>query len=238
MSPPITIRRSGPDDGEAVTKLLAATYPVLMAPAYETDILSRALPLMVRANPVLLATDSFHLAAIPGRIIGCGGWTPERPGTGEIEPGLGHIRHFAVHPAWGGRGIGRALFEACREQARDRGIDVFECYASLNAEPFSRALGFIRLSRRDIAMGGVVRFPSMWMHCRLRPIPAGPDQLASVVVPHPRPGRTRDGGSIITRAAPAGPATPGRAAAPSFPWRSASRPPRRWSRPRPPWPGP
>ncbi|MFH6785891.1 MULTISPECIES: GNAT family N-acetyltransferase [Methylobacterium] len=167
MSRPIAIRRSGPDDGAAVTALPAATYPILMAPAYETATLSRALPLMVRANPVLLASGSFHVAGVPGQIVGCGGWTPERPGTGEVEPGLGHIRHFAVHPASGGCGIGRALFEACREQARARGVEAFECYASLNAEPFYRALGFTKLAPRDIAMGDGVQFPAVWMQCRL-----------------------------------------------------------------------
>jgi N-acetylglutamate synthase-like GNAT family acetyltransferase len=167
MPLPFTIRRADLTDAEAVTTLLSASYPVLMAAAYEVDVLVRALPLMVRANPVLLASGSFHLAETPGDVVGCGGWTPERPGTGEVEPGLGHIRHFAVDPGWTGRGVGRSLFEACRAQARSRGVSVFECYASLNAQPFYQALGFSGLERREIAMGDAVRFPAVLMRCRL-----------------------------------------------------------------------
>ncbi|KMO44724.1 hypothetical protein VQ03_01775 [Methylobacterium tarhaniae] len=167
MPAPLTLRLADPEDGAAITALLAATYPVLMAAAYDTGILSRALPLMARANPALLASGSVHLAEASDQIIGCGGWTPQRPGTGGVEPGLGHLRHFAVHPASRGCGIGRALFGACRDQARGRGVDAFECYASLAAEPFYRALGFTPLALREIAMGDRIRFPAVWMRCRL-----------------------------------------------------------------------
>ncbi|GJD63816.1 GNAT family N-acetyltransferase [Methylobacterium frigidaeris] len=156
------------DDGDAVTAVLAASYPVLMAASYEADTLTWALPLMVRANPALLASGRFHLAEVPDGIVGVGGWTPERPGTGEIEPGLGHVRHFAVHPAWIGRGVGRRVFAACRSQAQGGGVSAFECYASLNAEPFYRALGFREFGRREIPLGGgAVGFPAVLMRCRL-----------------------------------------------------------------------
>lgn len=168
MLPPIAVRIARSDDAEAVTAVLAASYPVLMAASYEADTLEAALPLMIRANPALLASGRFHLAEVSGGVVGVGGWTPERPGTGEIELGLGHIRHFAVHPAWISRGIGRSLFAACRAQARDGGVSAFECYASLNAEPFYRALGFREFGRREILMGGAVGFPVVLMRCRLR----------------------------------------------------------------------
>ncbi|AWB25603.1 GNAT family N-acetyltransferase [Methylobacterium currus] len=163
----ITIRPARPDDGDAVTAVLSASYPVLRAASYEADTLARALPLMVRANPTLLASGSFHLAKRLDSVVGVGGWTPERPGTGEIEPGLGHIRHFAVHPAWTGCGVGRSLFSACRAHAQECGVPAFECYASLNAEPFYRALGFRAFGRREIPMGGTAAFPAVLMRCRL-----------------------------------------------------------------------
>ncbi len=166
MSARITIRIAHPSDEDAVTAVLAASYPVLMAGSYDAETLRRALPRMVRANPALLACGSFHLAEMSGDVVGVGGWTPERPGTGEVEPGLGHVRHFAVHPASIGCGIGRRLFAACRAQADDKGVSAFECYASLNAEPFYRALGFSAFGRRAIPMGDTITFPAVLMRYR------------------------------------------------------------------------
>ncbi|WP_288586085.1 GNAT family N-acetyltransferase [uncultured Methylobacterium sp.] len=166
MSQKVAVRSARSSDADAVTAVLTASSPVLMTSSYDAAMLARALPLMVRANPALLASGSFHLAEVSGEVVGVGGWTPERPGTGEVEPGLGHIRHFAVHPARTGRGVGRSLFVGCRSQAGDRGFCVFECYSSLNAEPFYRALGFHALERREIPMGDTVRFPAVLMRCR------------------------------------------------------------------------
>jgi len=102
-----------------------------------------------------------------GGVASCGGWTLERPGDGGIEPGLGHIRHFAVHPEWTRMGIGRALFEACAAAARAQDVRRLECYASLNAVAFYRALGFKPVREVDIAMSEAVVFPSMVMEARI-----------------------------------------------------------------------
>jgi GNAT superfamily N-acetyltransferase len=84
-----------------------------MKAGYDAFFLSAALPLMTRANPTLLQSGTYYLSETQdGTIIGCGGWTFERPGGGEVVPGLVHIRHFATHPDWIGRGIGTALVRA------------------------------------------------------------------------------------------------------------------------------
>ena len=38
------------------------------------------------------------------RILACGGWSLHRPGSREVIAGLGHLRHFAVHPDCIGKG--------------------------------------------------------------------------------------------------------------------------------------
>ncbi|MGZ8336264.1 MAG: hypothetical protein ACXWU1_06345, partial [Allosphingosinicella sp.] len=114
----ITVRVAGPEDAAAVGRILVASYPALMAGAYEPELLARALPMIVRPHPRLLAGGTYYLAkaaAAPerrgGLPIGCGGWSRERPGTSQTEPGLAHIRHFATHGDWIGRGVGRALYQ-------------------------------------------------------------------------------------------------------------------------------
>ena len=163
-SPEITIRVAVPEDEPEVTALFRDCYPVLMAEAYRPQVLEAALPLMARANPALLASGRFYLAhESGGAAIGCGGWSFERPGTGELVPGFGHIRHFATHTGWTGKGVARAVYGQCEAAARAAGLAAFECYSSLNAEGFYAAMGFERIKPFDIPMTPEVVLPSILM---------------------------------------------------------------------------
>jgi GNAT superfamily N-acetyltransferase len=166
------VRTAQPSDAPAVSDLLAASYPVLLASDYEPDLLADALPHMTRANPALLASGTYYVVEVqdtPGLLVGCGGWTLERPGAPEerVDPTHGHIRHFATHPAWIHRGVGRALFGRCVADARTIGVRIFECYATTVAEPFYRALGFKTVNHMVVLMGDGLAFPSVHMLCDL-----------------------------------------------------------------------
>jgi GNAT superfamily N-acetyltransferase len=164
----VLIRSAIPDDAGLVDALLAASYPALMAPAYDRITLAAALPLMTRANPDLLESGTFYVAQTrEGMIIGCGGWTRARPGSGDIEPGLAHIRHFATHPRHVGRGIGRAIYNRCHSEARIADMVRFECYSSLNAEPFYAAVGFAPVRKMEICLADRVIFPCVLMSRQL-----------------------------------------------------------------------
>lgn len=54
-----------------------------------------------------------------------------------------------VDPVRGGLGIGKRLLAALEDVARERGISSLRLSASLNAEPFYRAAGFVAL-REDL----------------------------------------------------------------------------------------
>lgn len=163
------IRVAGLDDAAAVTALLEASYPVLMRPAYEEATLAAALALMTTANPELLASGSYYLAAShSGQVIGCGGWTRETPGSGTVRNQVAHIRHFATHPAWTGRGIGRSIYERCESEARRAAITEFECYSSLNAARFYAALGFATVGPIEVQIRAGVTLPSVLMRRQIR----------------------------------------------------------------------
>jgi len=165
----ISIHVASLGDAAAVTEVLEASYPHLMSAAYERKILARALPLMTRANPKLLSSGTYFIARWDGDVVaGCGGWTPERPGTTEVEPGIGHIRHFATRADHTGRGIGRGIFDRCEAQARAAGIAVFECYASINAVPFYTSLGFAAVEEIELSLGIDVRLKSIHMRRSLQ----------------------------------------------------------------------
>lgn len=158
------VRVSNLDDCDLVSSLLRASYPKLMRSAYDPMLLEKVLPRMTVAQPGLLESGTYYVAeSSNGEIIGCGGWTRERPGTNEIKESVGHIRHFGVHPDWTRCGVGKALYARCELDAKDAGVSQFECYSSLNGEEFYSALGFRRLAQFDLYLFDGIHFPSVHM---------------------------------------------------------------------------
>lgn len=151
----LQLRVAGAPDASSVRKVLVASYPVLMAGAYDEALLARALPLMTEPNPRLLASGTYYLAEIGGEPVGCGGWTPEEPGSESFVPGVAHIRHFGVCEHFVGRGVGRALYDRCAANARESGMRRLECYSSLNGEAFYSRLGFAVGASDRSAHGGI-----------------------------------------------------------------------------------
>lgn len=165
-SPAFILRVAAPADEAAATALITACYENLMSADYAPDVLAVALPLITYANPALLTSGTYYVAETKdGGLIGCGGWTAERPGTGDVEPGLGHIRHFATHPDFIRMGVARQIIERCKTDARARDITTFECYSSLTAESFYRACGFESIGPIDIPITETCLFPSVHMRC-------------------------------------------------------------------------
>jgi GNAT superfamily N-acetyltransferase len=159
----ILVRVAAIGDAAAIERVLLASYPALMAGAYDEALLSRALPAMTRANPKLLSAGTYYLVLIADEPVGCGGWTPDEPGTGRLEAGTAHIRHFGVDASRAGRGIGRHLYERCRVDAAKAGVRRFECFSSLNGVAFYRALGFEEIEAIAVPMGPGLLFPSVRM---------------------------------------------------------------------------
>lgn len=163
----VVLRVSVPADEAAVTALLRACYPPLLAMHYDAALLAQALPAMTKANPRLLAAGTYYVAQLAsGALVGCGGWTADRPGSGEEVEGLGHIRHFATHPKFTRRRIGTQLLKRCFADARIDGRHGLECYSTLGAQDFYASAGFEFVERVDVDLPGNVRFPAVLMKCR------------------------------------------------------------------------
>lgn len=158
------IRMTTASDADAVSELLLKSYTVLLAEAYDAETLRKALPLITRAEPDLLASGTYHAAvSAEGRLIGAGGWTKHSP-TGLDETARnGNIRHFGTDPDHTGKGIGRALMEKCRQEAAAAGLEELNCYSTLNGESFYRACGFKTVEPFPITLPGNVTFPSVRM---------------------------------------------------------------------------
>lgn len=168
MTAAFTVRTAIPADGPAITEAVTASYTALMPAAYDAATLDAVLPLITQANPRLLAAGTYYVAVTAEEIVGCGGWTLERPGDGSEEgkagdPTTGHIRHFATHPDWTGQGIGRAIYDRCETAARAAGATRFQCYASRNAVPFYAAVGFTTVREIDVPITAQAILPAVLM---------------------------------------------------------------------------
>lgn len=151
-----------------VTALLEASYSTLFSRDYAPEVLARALPLITRANADLLSSGQFYVVEVSdGRLVGCGGWSREMPGTSATAPGLAHIRHFATHPAWLRKGVASRVFERCLEDAKAQITRRFHCFSSLPAVGFYRAMGFQNLRELDLRLTSEVSITAVIME---RPI--------------------------------------------------------------------
>ncbi len=156
------------DDENAVSALLRDSYTERMAKDYDAVVLAAALPKMVRANPSLLGSGTFYVVDGPASpVIGCGGWTLAAPGTKMEIAGVAHLRHFATHPDFARRGVGRRIYDRCVADAKLAGVTRFQAYASLTSIAFYSSVGLQFIRNFDLALGGDVPFPAALMEGRV-----------------------------------------------------------------------
>ncbi|MBT5072836.1 MAG: GNAT family N-acetyltransferase [Kordiimonadaceae bacterium] len=159
-----TIKIATPVDVAAINSVLDASFSSLLTSIYDDVSLAQILPKITQVNPDLLSSGTYYIALNKNEeIVGCGGWTHQRPGTTDRTDGQAHIRHFATHPEYVGYGVARALYNHCVTEAKNENVSEFECYSTLNAEFFYKALGFKSIKLFDLNMGGDLTFPSILM---------------------------------------------------------------------------
>ena len=159
----ISIRVATPDDEAALTPLITASYLMLDDGRYGSAQLAQALELMSKANPKLLASGTYFVAEVDGTAGACGGWTFDKPGSGELVDGVAHIRHLATHPDYLRRGLARMLIERCLSEARAQGARLVKTQSTLPAERFYASAGFSRVGPIEVAMGPGVLLPAIEM---------------------------------------------------------------------------
>lgn len=162
----LTIRPAALADLDMLSALIAASYATLDDGSYDRAQLKAAMPVMSKANPKLVESGRYFLAAADGIPAGCGGWSVPAPWTGEIVNGVGHIRHFAVHPDFKRRGVAGKLLTHCLAEARAQGVSLMKCQASLPGVPFYQSFGFRRIGQVMTDVGGNP-LPAIEMELRL-----------------------------------------------------------------------
>ena len=162
------LRQARPEDAAALDRVLARAFGTLSPAEYPPDLMARAMPLVGRSRPELLASGTYFVVEDGnGLLLGAGGWTPdpavrEALGAEPVEA-LGHLRHFGTEPSAAGDGVASRILAAVVEQARAAGIRRLACLSTLCAEPFYRRRGFETRDRIAIPMGPGLDFPAVRM---------------------------------------------------------------------------
>jgi len=155
----VEIREARPDEFAEAGEVTAFAYREFVDPgetAWEeyldhiADVASRA-----RAATILVATDQ-------GRILGSATLElGERIDDDDppLEPDEAHIRMLGVHPDARGRGVARALMNACFDRARAAGRTRMTLHTTNRmtaAQRMYEAMGFERLADRTFPDGFVL----------------------------------------------------------------------------------
>jgi GNAT superfamily N-acetyltransferase len=148
------LRKATLDDRPAIERLIGDSARGLSSGDYTEAQVEAALGGAFGVDSELIRDETYFVAEVDGRIVGCGGWS--RHATlfgGDAQPrrrselldperDAARIRAFFVHPEWARRGIGRAILERCEAEARAHGFRSAELLSTLPGERFYRALGY------------------------------------------------------------------------------------------------
>lgn len=160
------VRVASAEDRDELEALIDACYSVVYPGWYDEDLLTEALPAMLRIDPKLLESGHYFRATVDGALAGCGGWSINAPAGGQTA-GTGNIRHFATHPDFMRTGVGSAILERCIAEARAEGIELLKCFSSLPGEAFYARHGFKPVDSITVMMGDGAAFPATLMELEL-----------------------------------------------------------------------
>jgi GNAT superfamily N-acetyltransferase len=141
-------------DVPALRSLIAASVRGLSAGYYTPDQAESALVHVFGPDTQLIADETYYAIETAGELVAAGGWSHRRTLYGGDQTKSGddpmldpatepaRIRAFFVHPNWARRGLGRLLFDTCREAAAAAGFRQLTLVATLPGVPLYEALGF------------------------------------------------------------------------------------------------
>jgi N-acetylglutamate synthase-like GNAT family acetyltransferase len=168
MPDTITIRPSAADDLARIDALLQASYRALLRADYPPSVLVTALPLISRADPMLVRSGRYVLAEDgDGRVLAVGGWSMSLPQGGIGPRDIGHVRHVATHPGALRQGLASGILERCFREARAAGLTWLLAQSTRTAVPFCRAMGFEDRAEIEVPLRPGITFPAVEMACAL-----------------------------------------------------------------------
>jgi GNAT superfamily N-acetyltransferase len=162
-------------DVPALRTLIAESVRGLSVGYYTPAQAESALVHVFGPDTQLVADGTYYVVESDGALVAAGGWSRRRTLYGGDQTKSGadpvldpaaepaRIRAFFVHPAWARRGLGRLMFEQCRDAARSAGFQELTLVATLPGVPLYEALGFVQGERFVVPMADGLELPVVRM---------------------------------------------------------------------------
>ena len=133
------LRRAVAADAQAVRRVHGASIRELCARDYPPEqIEAWASPSRIEQYRFAIARHEFYVAVSGDSVVG----------FSELDDERGEVKAVYVDPAWSRRGVGRALLAELERAARGHGLTELQLEASLTAEGFYLAAGYLAVARR------------------------------------------------------------------------------------------
>src|ERR1041385_263460 len=129
------LRKATIDEIAEISVLIAESVRGLGKGYYDDRQIDLSVKTVFGVDRELIDDGTYFVAEIEGRVVGCGGWGRRQTiygasvyGESRDSPLLdpasdpAKIRAFFIHPDAARKGIGRAILNACEEEARQRGF--------------------------------------------------------------------------------------------------------------------
>ena len=147
--PGLEVRPVRPDEHEAAGALVIAAYEALPGAHLSGGYAAVLADVARRAHEAVVL-----VAAEGGDLLGCATYVPDRssPWAELLDEGEAGLRMLAVRPSAQGRGVGRALLDACVDRARAEGRRALMLHTTpwmTVAHRLYEHAGFTRLPERD-----------------------------------------------------------------------------------------
>nr|WP_314860364.1 GNAT family N-acetyltransferase [uncultured Undibacterium sp.] len=154
INPQLIVRPSTLEEIPELNQMIIESARVLSRGFYTEQEAESAIKYVFGVDTALVNDGSYFTATLDGELAGCGGWSRRRTLYGGDQRPVGgdefldpahdpaRIRAFFISPTAARRGVGRAVFEACKQAAAAQGFSSLELMATLPGVPFYQVLGF------------------------------------------------------------------------------------------------
>jgi len=177
----VTIRPANRRDAAVLEALARRSVEGLSGPFYSEEQIRSASNCITKPDLDLIDDGALFVAELGDRVVACGAWsrrkklyTGSRALGGEdqfLDPACdrARIRAFFVDPNVAGKGIAKAIYLRCAEEASRFGFTSLELMATLPGVPFYERLGFVAAEPVDIGLSDGTILPGVRMTADLRP---------------------------------------------------------------------
>src|SRR4051794_24449283 len=164
-----TIRNASLDDVMAIAAVMRESVEAFGRGVYTPEQIASALRYIRRPDEQLIIDGTYFVAVDGDAIIGCGGWSRRRKvysgsaaSSSEndlLDPASepARIRSMFVQPAFGRRGIGRAILQRAEERAASEGFRRLQLVAMRSAGTLYESAGYVAIADAPVVLeDGVV----------------------------------------------------------------------------------